>query len=148
MKRSNYIADGYNCPAFIKGVPLLYEDLRFTFRPMLADKRAALVASFENLKADAAERKAMDAVAGHIANWDLTNAKGEVVAVSGAACCRLPYMLWRRVYHIVLGNEASDVDPTWPDETKREADDYQFDAADRGGNTTVGEAREASQEKN
>ena len=43
MKRANYIDDGYTQPGFIAPSPLVYESLRFIFRPVLVGERSQLI---------------------------------------------------------------------------------------------------------
>jgi hypothetical protein len=146
MKRCNYLADGYTQPGFLKGVPNLFEDLRFTFRPAVVEERSQILTGYSSSKADAFDRKVAQFLAQKIKSWDVVDQYEQDVAVSAAAILRLPPELFQKVWQVVGGFEACDTDPNWPDETIDRTDAEQLESALSG--STVGEVREALDAKN
>lgn len=146
MKRCNYLADGYTQPAYLKGVPNLYEDLRFTYRPAVVEERSQIVATFGNAKPDAFDRKVAQFLAHKIKSWDVVDSQGGEVEISATAILRLPPELFQKVWQVVGGFEACDTDPDWPDDAIARADAELFESA--LSSTTIGAARETLERKN
>ncbi len=146
MKRCNYLADGYTQPAYLKGVPNLYEDLRFTYRPAVIEERSQILANFSTTKPDAFDRKVALFLAQKIKSWDIVDPPGQDVEVTAAAILRLPPELFQKLWQVVGGFEACDTDPDWPADAIERADAELFESALSG--STIGAARETLERKN
>src|SRR5436309_10839864 len=108
MKRCNYLADGYTQPGYLKAVPNLYEDLRFTYRPAVIEERSQILAGFSTTKPDAFDRKVAQFLAQKFKTWDVVDPRGQDVEVSAAAILRLPPELFQKLWQVVGGFEACD----------------------------------------
>ncbi|HUT13889.1 MAG TPA: hypothetical protein VMY42_25595 [Thermoguttaceae bacterium] len=148
MIRLNYVpGDGYTEPGFIQGIPGLHDvDLRFSYRPMLVEERARVLAAMEKMKPDMAEIRAAEEIALRLATWDMTDARGEPVGINAHIVRRIKPAMFNRLWGIVLGTEPSDIDPQWGEDTKTEVAGEQFEAA--VGPEPVGDVRARTDEKN
>lgn len=127
--RSDFLRDGYTEPGFIAAVAGLHGTLAFEYRPTLPEQQSDLISTADSLKAAAYDRKCADFIAKHLVSWDLKDDKGQAVPVSAVNVLRLRPKLYNRLYHIVLGLGATDINPEWPDETKSEAAEVAFQSA-------------------
>jgi hypothetical protein len=146
MRRSNYIDDGCTLPGFIAAVPLLYEDLRFTFRPALVGERSQLADVAAEQKPEAYDRRAAALLAQKLVAWDVVDRHGNEVDITAASILRLQPELFLKLHRIVLGRIASDVDPQWSDDRLNQLAGEELDAS--MGGKTIGEIREEAYEKN
>ena len=103
-----YIEDGYTAPFYLAGVERLYGPLRGVMRPMIAKERARLNAYIYGQDREAGDRKAEEAIAAHIVEWDLRDRTGCPVAVSPAAVERLHPLLGERLFLVVSGSLPDD----------------------------------------
>lgn len=145
----NYIPDdGYTEPGYIDPQPLLHGALRFSFRPMITEERAKLLAAVENMSGDAYDRMAADMMAKKLVEWDLVDAKGEPVPISARIVLRLKPALFNTLYKIMLGFDATDRDPDWQDETAdlKAAEQYASALSEHG--DMPGEVRAEGDAKN
>jgi hypothetical protein len=146
MLRADYFHDGYTQSAFVAAVPRLHGALRFTYRPALVEERSQLYDAAGQLSAHLFDCHVAQLLASKIVDWDLVDARRQPVAASAAAVLRMQPELYVRLIQIVLGIAASDVDPTWPPETRERVLDEKAEAAAAG--RTIGEIREENDEKN
>lgn len=114
MARRGFIPDGYQYEGYIGAVPGLFDEMRFTYRPMTTLERQQLLA--ENSKISNAARaheNTCKTVAAKIVDWDLENPKdGEKVSVSWKVLySQMEPSLYERILGIVMGVEASSPDP-------------------------------------
>lgn len=107
---SNFLDDGYTEKSFIRGVPGLFGDLRFEFRPMRLDQRAPVLSKWNKLEADKQTAAMAQFVARQLVSWQLKTAKGHDVPVSAENLMRLRPALQERLVNIVLGIEPADLD--------------------------------------
>ena len=107
----SYIHDGYNETAFIRGVPHLYGDVRFTFRPMLAEDRAEFVERGSKLKARDQTRRSAELIEHHVLEWNVERLDGKPVPITAEAILRLHPNLFNRILWVVTGTEPWDEDP-------------------------------------
>ena len=138
--------DGYTEPGYIEARRGLYEELRFTFRPLLVTEQNQWSKGAGNMQPAAWDRQCAGLMAGRLKSWTLTTAKGEPLPVSAANILRLKPSLYSRLYGILLGTEPSDIDPEWSEEKKDEVAVDEAAGLDLIGG--AGEEREARNEKN
>lgn len=105
-------------PGYIKAQLPAHDELRFKYRPMLAEERgkvnAALPRGPEEYYPVAAEE-----IARFLKSWSLKTDKGKDVPVSADSIRRVEPLLLERLINIVVGWGVSDIDPQWPEELKR-----------------------------
>lgn len=138
--------DGYTESGFIKAIPGLHGDLRFEFRPFLVEERSRLLRKLENLAQEKQDAIVAKTFTERLKSWDLKDRKGEAVKVSLNAARRLKPQLFYRLWAILLGTDASDVDPEWEAEHILEEAESEIEAAD--GPAPVGVVKELAAEKN
>lgn len=141
MNHKNTIpSDGYTEPGYVAERPGLHGELRFVFRPMLVEDQSKIMRALEKASNDGWAVKAARVVADRVREWSLTE------PIKAEQVLRLKPALFSRLYGIVLGTDASDIDPQWPTEQKAEAVEDDIDALLAG--KTAGAAREERNEKN
>lgn len=127
MDEKNYthIRDGFTRRGYINGLDesgrRLSGELRFTYRPMLAEQREAVRRIMRDEKGAKLDVLFSTAVAGQIVDWSATDDGGQPVPVSVAAVRRLPPNLYDAVYLVMIGSRPSDPEPN---QTQEEAVDY------------------------
>jgi hypothetical protein len=109
----NYIPEGYVEKAFLRGVPGLYADFRIEYRPVLPQNRTVIVRAVGRLPDDQQDPAAAKAVAKQLVSWDLANI-GKPVSITVENVLRLRPALFQRLFNVVLGMEAPDIDPQAP----------------------------------
>jgi len=138
--------DGYTEPGYIKPVIGLHGEFRFRFRPMLTEEYSHLIAASDEMSGQAYDRKAADMMLGKLTEWNLSDGKGVLVPITQKTILRLKVALFNKLYKIITGTDATDIDPLWSDDiTDTKADEeYESALSDR----TPGEVREENDAKN
>jgi hypothetical protein len=152
MQTRNYIPnDGYNVDAYIEPKPGLHESIRFTYRPIGPEKQAMLDAALNKLqntsKNPAKFRKQAEFLTKRIVKWDYKDNKGEPVDISFNVVRNNlhPELFWR-MFNIVYGISASDIDPRWSEKDQEDELDLILSAEEEG--VSVSTARGERDEKN
>jgi hypothetical protein len=122
FKASSVLYEGYTAKGYIEAVPRLYDELRFTYRPVQAIERQKLIASMNKL-GDKHTEVTMGLVASRLVSWELKDDQGKDYPIGKESVMLLQPQLWVKLSNIVLGFDASDADPTWSS-----AESEQFDA--------------------
>ena len=117
---SAFIEDGYTEERYIKAVERMYPEVRFKFRPILAEDRAALIdnaaiASEQDPKKG--ERVIGQALADHLVEWSL-----KLKPVPENIMRLKPSLMVRLSMVILYGRDPGDTDPTKTMDKKLEAD--------------------------
>lgn len=146
MKFPVYIEDGYTQKGYIAAVPGLFDALRFEFRPLVATDQSAHAKEEKKFSGPAWARFAADFMAKRIVSWDAKKQDESPVPLRGPEVAKIQPALFGRLYGILNGTDASDLDPDWSQAEKEETADYQFEAAAEG--TTPGAAAAYDREKN
>ena len=146
MIAANYFHDGYTQCGFVAAAPRVHGALRFTFRPALVEERSQLSDAARQLKSHLYDRHAAAFTAQKIVEWDLVDARGVAVPVSGEALLRLQPDLFVKLHKIVAGWLVSDIDPAWPWTRQERVLDDELEAAVAG--RTIGDVREERDAKN
>jgi len=119
----DFIPDGYTEDGFIAASAGFHGELRFRFRPCDPIEQGRLLEQSDRIPLDQYRRNLSEVVATKIEWWSLVDKEGTTVQAKPDNLRRLRPALFRRVTAIVLGIEASDEDPRWAEETKRELAD-------------------------
>lgn len=145
--RLNFVPnDGYTEPGYLAPVPGKSLELRFTFRPLLAEERRGLLETMEKMKGGQEAVKVAEVLAEQIKTWDVKDAKGGDVPINVTIMRRVkPSVLWA-LWGIVAGSDASDLDPQWSDAEKEVVALNAADAIAKP--APYVEIREAADEKN
>jgi len=138
--------DGYTEKGYIKAVPLLHDALRFEFRPFLAEERSKLLREQSELAEEKRDFLIAQAFVAHLVSWDLKDAKGNAIKIDLNIARRLKPALFYRIWAIILGSEASDLDPDWAEDDAAENIEIEKDAHSMP--APIGVAREVLLEKN
>jgi hypothetical protein len=129
----NYIPnDGYTEDAYIEALPGFYGEFRFKFRPMLIEERAALFNQNDKLPPAEYERKCAAALSNKLVEWSLIDKAGKQVPVSAQNILRLKPNLNGRIFGIVLGTQATDIDPLWSESKKESSAEQKYESAITG----------------
>src|SRR5262245_30308487 len=116
----NYISDGFTESAFLKGVARLYDDVRFSYRPLLIDERSEFLDCTGKLSPAQRERETAKLMAGKLVSWDVTDRNGNALPANADNLLRLRPVLFQRLSFVVLGIEAPDEDPNGTPEEQAE----------------------------
>lgn len=143
--------DGYTLDAYFAPIAMLYNEVRFKYRPLELTERAKMV----NILDKGDERvsaKAFSAVlASRISEWSIVQklADGTRVPmpIEEKTVMRLKPLLWRRMVNVViLGQDGGDVDPVG---VKKDDDaEIQADLASILNKTPVADERLEADRKN
>lgn len=108
----NHIDDGLTYRAYIRGIPRLYNEVRFAFRPVTPAQRTYVYRKVETSNDPEAETViAAQSIVKRVQEWDIKKANGEPVALSVEDVRRLQPRLLLRLFSIVMGSEGWDEDP-------------------------------------
>lgn len=105
MIPSAFIGDGFDFKAYIRPVPLLSPELRFTYRPLTPLELAAFSDETDRMNETDKRRRTAEVMAHHIETWSLQPEKPEP-----AMLLRLKPYLFRRLLSILFGDEAGDAE--------------------------------------
>lgn len=107
---SAYIPDGYTEKAFIKGVPGLYQAVRFEYRPLLPDAVRAKTHSWNLISATEASKRINETIHKQVVSWDLEH-DDKALPVESKVVCRLKFNLLDRMFNIITQFDVGDEDP-------------------------------------
>lgn len=114
---SPYIDDGYTEQGYLRAVPGLHPDIRFTYRPMTLAVRGRMMTRGEKCKDDA-ERFTVQAetiVQGNLLlEWNVSDRKGAALPISVENMLKLRPRVFLALVAIIAGVEPSDVDDQAP----------------------------------
>lgn len=146
-QRSCFVpSDGYTEPGYIAEVPGIHGAVRFKFRPMLSEKRSRVMDGLKEKKAAEQDAIVAKTLAEYVVEWDLTDAKGKPVGRTPDTFRRIKPKLFYRLWDIVLGFDATDLDPAWTDDTLADHVDDLMETTDSP--APIGTVREARDSKN
>lgn len=138
--------DGYTEKGFIKATPGLHGDLRFEYRPFLVEERSKLLRQLESLAQEKQDAIVAKTFSERITAWDLQDKDGKEIPVSMNVARRLKPSLFYRLWAIILGTDASDLDPEWSNEQKTDLLESEVEANE--GPAPIGVVQEIAAEKN
>jgi len=132
LREVAFISDACTLPGYLVGSPGLYAALRFQYRPATMPERAAIVARQHEQPANEFAANAATVMAQKIVSWELPDDTTAAPPVSAASVLSLHAELFRQLYLILLGYEASAIDPAWPQEIADEVLRDRAEAAAQG----------------
>jgi hypothetical protein len=132
LREVAFISDTCTLPGYIAGSPGLYPALRFRYRPATMPERAGIIAQQHEQPAKEFAGSAATVMAQKIVSWELPDGVAPVPSITVESVLSLHAELFRRLYLIVLGYDASAVDPAWPAEISDEVLHDQAEAAAQG----------------
>ncbi|HTU22509.1 MAG TPA: hypothetical protein VMG10_31010 [Gemmataceae bacterium] len=101
--------DGYTESGTIIGMPGLYPTVNFSWRPMLQEQLVAYYKAVEKASTWQTRQIVAKLLAEHIVSWDIKDKKEQVMEIKTARCLRIKDKLFTRLFGIVSGQEAPDV---------------------------------------
>lgn len=117
-----FIPDGYTLDGYIAEVPGLHGALRFVYRPCTASENAVTGGAVDKVIRQSpakAERIVATGVCKQLVSWSVQNPKTkEAVDIVPATAVRLQPALFAKLFDIIRGARASDVDPNIDDKGK------------------------------
>lgn len=137
------IDDGYTEAGYIAEVPGLYDELRFTYRPLLHLERDA-VSDQSGKSAKDFEAVLVAVMQSKLKAWEALDGKGSPMPINSATIKRLQPALFDKLYAIIAGRIPSDVDPK-TEAPRQQADDV---VASIVNGRIVGDVREEEDRKN
>ena len=141
MSLLSYVpSDAYSESGYIVEVPRLHKALRFKFRPLTPAERSKIVGDLDRLPMDKRDLKIAAEMKRHLTEWNLIDGKDSPVALDVATLLKLKPGLFYRLWAILLGTEAPDVDEGEQTETLIEQLDNEIAAGATG--QVVGDVRE------
>ena len=143
-----YLRDGYNQHGFIRGVPRLFDDVRFEYRPCLHEERLGLDLANPRLTPKELAQRTYKLLADKLLSWDVKADENddEHLPIKLDSIRRLHPAVIERLYAIVVGDIPPDEDPMQSDrETEERLRDKQA-ASDNL--TSVGHERLSREVKN
>jgi hypothetical protein len=138
------VEDGYTEAAYVAAVPGLYDELRFTYRPLLHVERDA-VSDQSGKSAQNFESVLVAVMQSKLKTWDAMDGKGNPMPINAATIKRLQPALFDKVYTIIAGRVPSDPDPKNQNPEREKADDV---VASIVSGKLVGDIREEGDRKN
>lgn len=108
---TTYISDGYTARGYIREARGQHGSLRFTYRPVLAKNRSAILKLVrETDSAQEQEGILAQTIAKHVESWDLKDEHGNALPVELATAERLQPTVFSRCFRIIIGDLPSDED--------------------------------------
>lgn len=112
----NLIPDGYTETGYIAEEPRVHGELRFTYRPMLAEERDGIDKACRNLTVAQQHANYRKVLVAKLKSWDMTDQKGNAAEITDANIRIMRPVLFDRLYNVVAGYRASDVEKSGSDE--------------------------------
>jgi len=132
--------DGYTEMAYIEAKLGMHGEFRFEYRPLLVEQRSLALRTMNELKDEEQDVVVAKKLASQLTSWSIDK------PVAYETVRRLHPAIFYRVWGIVLGTSASDLDPKWLDEKKKRDTELLVESAAVA--APVGVVREAHDEKN
>jgi hypothetical protein len=129
MKLTHIIPDGYEEPGYILEQLGLHPEVRFVYRPMLADARDTLARASSGKQPSEYYKILSAAMASRIVSWSVAGMDGKPLPVNAATALTLRPRLFDRLYSIICGDSPSDIDPKASPQAKNEEAEAALQAA-------------------
>ena len=146
MRELAFLADTCTLEGYLARSPGLHPALRFRYRPATISERLVLDASGSGDEAQNPAQLAAALLARKLVSWQAPDDPSPPPAISPAGVLSLQSELFMKLYRVVLGQAASEIDPLWPAETVNTLLRDQAEAATSG--RSVGEIGQERREKN
>lgn len=117
--RDGIIRDGFTRRAYLAESEGEHQELRFNYRPFLAEEVEEIAGRRDRYQAAGEDVKArgemIKAVNRSLTEWSLKLRNGESVELNLSNIRRLPLVLQTKIYNIVCGFMPTQIDPAWRD---------------------------------
>jgi len=130
MRISNRITSATSRAGYIKAEDGLYNEMRFTYRPVPVRNRQALLEQLKQPQ-DVYVDLCCALLAEHVTEWDIDEG-GNKVPINKQTVSEIVPELWWKLYRIVMGTVASDKDPNWTAEISDKMDRARIEASITG----------------
>ena len=149
-----YIPDGYTRSGFIRAIPGLHGQIRFSYRPMLHGKRDSVRNGYQRERGEKGSLLVAGAIADHLVEWVCLYPedgpdellRGKAVKVTVDSVRHLAPPLLDRMFSIVSGMDGSDPEPEAEPEEQKEYAELLLQSAETG--IGPGALQLAEQQKN
>lgn len=105
------IEDGLDQPGYVAEEFGLHPECRFVYRPMSAEEYEAFDAKANKESPERSRIMVGVLLSKKIRSWSLTDSKGNPAPVNELNCRSMRSLLQIKVYQIIAGMRATDVDP-------------------------------------
>lgn len=115
------IYDGYTFWGYVNGVKNEFGPLRFDWRPAMKDARRELYSRTSRIDLDTTsgmneqDRLTAEMVVEHVKWWDVQGRDG-VLPLNAESVNKLPDEMASALFKIITCQQASDIDPAWPND--------------------------------
>ena len=124
-----YIPDGYTTDGFIAEQPRLHPAARFVYRPCVSVENGIIDDAIRKATAARGEMIAAECCAGHLVSWDVVDEAGAPLAVEAVKIVRLQPTLFSKLFGVIRGSRAGDIDPDNVDNRSAEGTSDELQAA-------------------
>lgn len=112
-----YIPDGYTTTGFLRGVPGLYPDVSFHYRPLQRLQQQRVMMDLgEGLRGAKAietlQHVYAELICEQIIDWDIQMNSRELVPLKANEALRLQPQLFERLLEVLMGRVPADIPPT------------------------------------
>lgn len=125
--RDGIIRDGFERRAYLSESEGYHQELRFSYRPYLAEQVAEIEAKkdLHTDRGDAAKARGelIKALDGSLRSWSLKLRNGDAIELNLANIRRVPLLLQTKIYNIVTGFAPTEIDPQWRGTEEEDDDD-------------------------
>ncbi len=113
--------DGYTEKGYIAKRPGLHGPVRFTFRPATILEHGQVTSKeATDLGPEEYARNSAEFVVAKLQEWSLLNGDRKALPIDCENVLTLKPAVFNRMFGIIAGWDASDIDPEWPPEERRE----------------------------
>ena len=142
-----YLPEGFTENGYIAAADRAFEAVRFKFRPMSLAQRFACEESFRVKKGDDQARITFTVLEKQLVSWDVkAPGNAEPLPITKDNLARITPSLALRLYNIVAGYSASDLDPADASPGGGDESDALFESMFSG--KSVGDAKAEADAKN
>jgi len=104
-------SDGYTEHGYLTGIPHLYAELRFDYRPATLRQQSLFFEAASKLAGMKFRNAQAAFVKTQLVSWSMKDKDGVAVPITEANLIQLKPKLFNRFFDVVIGNEPSDDDP-------------------------------------
>lgn len=122
LNRPVAIRDGFTFHGYIAARECLHDELRFTYRPTAIQERREMFNKLRDKGGKFPERVESQHMAAKLQSWSIADDQGEAIPIKGETVLLLLPPVYDRLLAILLGNDTSDIDPEWPEESAADSE--------------------------
>lgn len=110
MSERHLIDDGYTIAGKIDRYPGIYPELRFTYRPVLSERRNRYLRDAQDVEKIVRHRA--DLISEHVVSWDIRDASGNELPKKYDTVRKLQPLLLDRMIEIIMGYSSNGEEAT------------------------------------